>query len=253
MLRNCGSLFFSKAQNPSKSCSAVSHCKPDKIAKLTKRSSLSCSPSRFSPFISPEESVESDDEDNLSRVMRHRATIPWRSCGTYLSSAGLLLLLLLLLSQLLKHSLMVAIDYWLAHWTSKVITAKIEAASRNCSLVQVRDADNTGELRCLTVFVVPVYTLCKVGGDDVMQWLRCSKRCRACCQAVGIFKVVARVFLLVTRSFFSHISVFYAWEVLYTYELQDKVLSAKHEPFTLLIDILDQEASCGWLSLWQAR
>lgn len=128
------------------------------------RSTLSCSPSRFSPFISPEESVESDDEDNLSREMRHRATIPWRSCGTYLSSAGLLLLLLLLLSQLLKHSLMVAIDYWLAHWTSKVITAKIEAASRNCSLVQVRDADNTGELHCLTVFVVPVYTLCKVGG-----------------------------------------------------------------------------------------
>uniref|UniRef100_A0A3B4XS68 ATP-binding cassette, sub-family C (CFTR/MRP), member 8 n=1 Tax=Seriola lalandi dorsalis TaxID=1841481 RepID=A0A3B4XS68_SERLL len=73
-----------------------------------------------------EESVESDDDDSLSQVMRQRATIPWRSCGTYLSSAGLLLLTLLLLSQLLKHSLMVAIDYWLAHWTSHVITAKIE-------------------------------------------------------------------------------------------------------------------------------
>ncbi|RXN38805.1 ATP-binding cassette sub-family C member 8 isoform X1 [Labeo rohita] len=83
-----------------------------------------------------EQSAESDEEDNLSRVMRHRATIPWRSCGTYLSSAGLLLLLLLLLSQLLKHSLLVAIDYWLAHWTSKVITAKIDAAAHNCSLVQ---------------------------------------------------------------------------------------------------------------------
>uniref|UniRef100_A0A8C2C7U6 ATP-binding cassette, sub-family C (CFTR/MRP), member 8 n=1 Tax=Cyprinus carpio TaxID=7962 RepID=A0A8C2C7U6_CYPCA len=83
-----------------------------------------------------EQSVESDEEDNLSRVMRLRATIPWRSCGTYLSSAGLLLLLLLLLSQLLKHSLLVAIDYWLAHWTSKVITAKIDAAAHNCSLVQ---------------------------------------------------------------------------------------------------------------------
>uniref|UniRef100_A0A671QW98 ATP-binding cassette sub-family C member 8-like n=1 Tax=Sinocyclocheilus anshuiensis TaxID=1608454 RepID=A0A671QW98_9TELE len=88
-----------------------------------------------------EQSVESDEEDNLSRVMRHRATIPWRSCGTYLSSAGLLLLLLLLLSQLLKHSLLVAIDYWLAHWTSKVITAKIDAAAHNCSLVQVKIAD----------------------------------------------------------------------------------------------------------------
>uniref|UniRef100_A0A3Q3EHL9 ATP-binding cassette, sub-family C (CFTR/MRP), member 8 n=1 Tax=Kryptolebias marmoratus TaxID=37003 RepID=A0A3Q3EHL9_KRYMA len=51
-----------------------------------------------------EESVESDDEDNLS--------------------------------QLLKHSLMVAIDYWLAHWTSNVITAKIEATAHNCTIVQ---------------------------------------------------------------------------------------------------------------------
>uniref|UniRef100_A0A8C1JAG9 ATP-binding cassette, sub-family C (CFTR/MRP), member 8 n=1 Tax=Cyprinus carpio TaxID=7962 RepID=A0A8C1JAG9_CYPCA len=67
-----------------------------------------------------EQLVESDEEDNLSRVMRHRATIPWRSCGTYLSSAGLLLLLLLLLSQLLKHSLLVAIDYWLAYWTESL-------------------------------------------------------------------------------------------------------------------------------------
>uniref|UniRef100_A0A3Q2PBX8 ATP-binding cassette, sub-family C (CFTR/MRP), member 8 n=1 Tax=Fundulus heteroclitus TaxID=8078 RepID=A0A3Q2PBX8_FUNHE len=68
-----------------------------------------------------EESLDSEDDDNLSQVMRQRATIPWRSCGTYLSSAGLLLLTLLLLSQLLKHTLMVAIDYWLAHWTSHVI------------------------------------------------------------------------------------------------------------------------------------
>uniref|UniRef100_A0A673Z6B5 ATP-binding cassette, sub-family C (CFTR/MRP), member 8 n=1 Tax=Salmo trutta TaxID=8032 RepID=A0A673Z6B5_SALTR len=66
-----------------------------------------------------EESVDSDEDDNLSQAMRHRTTIPWHSCGVYLSSAGLLLLLLLLLSQLFKHSLMVAIDYWLAHWTSR--------------------------------------------------------------------------------------------------------------------------------------
>ncbi|XP_003447127.2 ATP-binding cassette sub-family C member 8 isoform X4 [Oreochromis niloticus] len=83
-----------------------------------------------------EESVESEDDDNLSQVMRQRATIPWRSCGTYLSSAGLLLLSLLLLSQLLKHSLMVAIDYWLAHWTSHVIAAKKDASAHNCTVVQ---------------------------------------------------------------------------------------------------------------------
>uniref|UniRef100_A0A674AB00 ATP-binding cassette, sub-family C (CFTR/MRP), member 8 n=1 Tax=Salmo trutta TaxID=8032 RepID=A0A674AB00_SALTR len=72
-----------------------------------------------------EESVESEEDDSLSQAMRHRTTIPWRSCGVYLSSAGFLLLPLLLLSQLFKHTLMVAIDYWLAHWTSHVITAKI--------------------------------------------------------------------------------------------------------------------------------
>ncbi|KAM6937451.1 ATP-binding cassette sub-family C member 8 isoform 1-T1 [Xenentodon cancila] len=83
-----------------------------------------------------EVSVESEDDDNLSQVMRQRATIPWRSCGTYLSSAGFLLLNLFLLSQLLKHSLMVAIDYWLAHWTSQVIAAKLDASAHNCTVVQ---------------------------------------------------------------------------------------------------------------------
>ena len=83
------------------------------------------------------ESEVSDDDDSLSQGMRHRTTIPWRSCGSYLSSAGLLLLALLLLSQLLKHSLMVAIDYWLAHWTSQVIAARAEASTHNCTVTQV--------------------------------------------------------------------------------------------------------------------
>ncbi|KAM6937452.1 ATP-binding cassette sub-family C member 8 isoform 2-T2 [Xenentodon cancila] len=87
-------------------------------------------------FDQTEVSVESEDDDNLSQVMRQRATIPWRSCGTYLSSAGFLLLNLFLLSQLLKHSLMVAIDYWLAHWTSQVIAAKLDASAHNCTVVQ---------------------------------------------------------------------------------------------------------------------
>uniref|UniRef100_A0A8C5A165 ATP-binding cassette, sub-family C (CFTR/MRP), member 8 n=1 Tax=Gadus morhua TaxID=8049 RepID=A0A8C5A165_GADMO len=71
-----------------------------------------------------EESLEGEDEDeddDVSGSMRQRDTIPWRSCRSYLSSAGALLLSLLCLSQLLKHTLMVAIDYWLAHWTSGVL------------------------------------------------------------------------------------------------------------------------------------
>uniref|UniRef100_A0A674KGA5 ATP binding cassette subfamily C member 8 n=1 Tax=Terrapene triunguis TaxID=2587831 RepID=A0A674KGA5_9SAUR len=71
-----------------------------------------------------EEITESDDDDNLSSVLHQRAKMPWRACGKYLSSAGILLLPLLVLSQLLKHTVMVAIDYWLAKWTSDVISAK---------------------------------------------------------------------------------------------------------------------------------
>ncbi|XP_041074965.1 ATP-binding cassette sub-family C member 8-like isoform X2 [Polyodon spathula] len=82
-----------------------------------------------------EESIESDDEDNMSSVLRQRAKIPWRACGTYLSSAGILLLPLLLLSQLFKHSLMLAIDYWLAKWTSDAISAKINS-DKNCTVSQ---------------------------------------------------------------------------------------------------------------------
>uniref|UniRef100_A0A663M4K8 ATP binding cassette subfamily C member 8 n=1 Tax=Athene cunicularia TaxID=194338 RepID=A0A663M4K8_ATHCN len=73
-----------------------------------------------------EEVTESDDEDNLSSVLHQRAKMPWRACGKYLSAAGILLLPLLVLSQLLKHTVMVAIDYWLACWTSAAISEKAD-------------------------------------------------------------------------------------------------------------------------------
>uniref|UniRef100_A0A8C6Y5I8 ATP binding cassette subfamily C member 8 n=1 Tax=Naja naja TaxID=35670 RepID=A0A8C6Y5I8_NAJNA len=66
-----------------------------------------------------EEMPESDDDDdNLSSVLHRRTEMSWQACGKYLSSAGLLFLPLLIFSQLLKHSVMVSIDYWLALWTS---------------------------------------------------------------------------------------------------------------------------------------
>uniref|UniRef100_A0A4W3IJK9 ATP-binding cassette, sub-family C (CFTR/MRP), member 8 n=1 Tax=Callorhinchus milii TaxID=7868 RepID=A0A4W3IJK9_CALMI len=83
-----------------------------------------------------EDTLESDDEDNLSSVLRQRAKLPWRACGKYLSAAGCLLLPLLILSQLFKHTVMVAIDYWLAKWTSDAIQLKIEAERTNCSNVE---------------------------------------------------------------------------------------------------------------------
>ncbi|XP_078409735.1 ATP-binding cassette sub-family C member 9-like isoform X3 [Cetorhinus maximus] len=65
-----------------------------------------------------EEDEEDDDEDNMSTVMRLRTKMPWRAFWRYLTSGGFLLLFLLIISKLLKHSVMVAIDYWLAEWTS---------------------------------------------------------------------------------------------------------------------------------------
>lgn len=62
----------------------------------------------------------------------------WGSLGTYLRTAGPLLLPLLILSQLTKHSLMLATDYWLAHWTSQAVTARADGAERNCTSAQVK-------------------------------------------------------------------------------------------------------------------
>ncbi|KAI6068140.1 ATP-binding cassette sub-family C member 8 [Aix galericulata] len=84
-----------------------------------------------------EEVTESDDEDNLSSVLHQRAKMPWRACGKYLSAAGILLLPLLILSQLLKHTVMVAIDYWLARWTSEAISEKPDLEMKNCSQCEI--------------------------------------------------------------------------------------------------------------------
>ena len=82
-----------------------------------------------------EDAAESEEEDSLSSVLHQRAKIPWRACAKYLSSAGILLLSLLVFSQLLKHMVLVAIDYWLAKWTDSVLT--LSPVARNCSLSQV--------------------------------------------------------------------------------------------------------------------
>ncbi|CAB1346304.1 unnamed protein product, partial [Coregonus sp. 'balchen'] len=65
-----------------------------------------------------EEEEEEEDDDNMSTTTSRRSKIPWRVCWQYLSSGGFLMVLLMVFSKLLKHSVMVAIDYWLATWTS---------------------------------------------------------------------------------------------------------------------------------------
>ncbi|XP_053113746.1 ATP-binding cassette sub-family C member 9 isoform X2 [Hemicordylus capensis] len=65
-----------------------------------------------------EEEEDEDEDDNMSTVMRFRTKMPWKTCWRYLTSGGFLLLFLMIFSKLLKHSVMVGIDYWLAQWTS---------------------------------------------------------------------------------------------------------------------------------------
>ncbi|XP_076862796.1 ATP-binding cassette sub-family C member 9 isoform X4 [Brachyhypopomus gauderio] len=65
-----------------------------------------------------EEQEEEDEEDNMSTTTSRRSKIPWKVCWRYLSSSGFLLVFVVVTSKLAKHSVMVAIDYWLAAWTS---------------------------------------------------------------------------------------------------------------------------------------
>lgn len=80
---------------------------------------LSVQTNRFDQIIwVTEEEEEEDEDDNMSTVMRLRTKMPWKTCWRYLTSGGFFLLFLMIFSKLLKHSVIVAIDYWLARWTS---------------------------------------------------------------------------------------------------------------------------------------
>ncbi|XP_053416705.1 ATP-binding cassette sub-family C member 8 isoform X4 [Nycticebus coucang] len=123
-----------------------------------------------------EEAAESEEDDNLSSVLHQRAKIPWQACAEYLSSAGILLLSLLVLSQLLKHMVLVAIDYWLAKWTDSALTLNPTAAS-NCSLSQECALDQTVYAMVFTVLCSLGIVLCLVTSVTV-EWtgLKVAKR-----------------------------------------------------------------------------
>uniref|UniRef100_A0A8C6CE91 ATP binding cassette subfamily C member 8 n=1 Tax=Monodon monoceros TaxID=40151 RepID=A0A8C6CE91_MONMO len=122
-----------------------------------------------------EEVAESGEEDNLSSVLHQRAKIPWRACTKYLSSAGMLLLSLLVFSQLLKHMVLVAIDYWLAKWTDSALI--LSPMSRNCSLSQECSLDQTVYAMVFTVLCSLGIVLCLVTSITV-EWtgLKVAKR-----------------------------------------------------------------------------
>ncbi|XP_034720006.1 ATP-binding cassette sub-family C member 9 [Etheostoma cragini] len=85
-----------------------------------------------------EEEEEEEDDDNMSTTTNRRSKIPWRVCWCYMSSGGFFMALLMVSSKLLKHSVIVAIDYWLAIWTSSKTNQSAGAgpdASNGTSLV----------------------------------------------------------------------------------------------------------------------
>uniref|UniRef100_A0A2K5R6Y4 ATP-binding cassette sub-family C member 8 n=1 Tax=Cebus imitator TaxID=2715852 RepID=A0A2K5R6Y4_CEBIM len=122
-----------------------------------------------------EEAAESEEDDNLSSMLHQRAEIPWRACAKYLSSAGILLLSLLVFSQLLKHMVLVGIDYWLAKWTDSALT--LTPAARNCSLSQECALDQTVYAMVFTVLCSLGIVLCLVTSVTV-EWtgLKVAKR-----------------------------------------------------------------------------
>uniref|UniRef100_A0A8C7E548 ATP binding cassette subfamily C member 8 n=1 Tax=Naja naja TaxID=35670 RepID=A0A8C7E548_NAJNA len=126
-----------------------------------------------------EEMPESDDDDdNLSSVLHRRTEMSWQACGKYLSSAGLLFLPLLIFSQLLKHSVMVSIDYWLALWTSDAISSE---TGKNCSFCQESKFSHFSYSKIFSVLCCVGIILCLVTsiavewtGLKVAKKLHCS-------------------------------------------------------------------------------
>ncbi|XP_039625641.1 ATP-binding cassette sub-family C member 9 isoform X1 [Polypterus senegalus] len=81
-----------------------------------------------------EEEEEEDDEDTMSMMTNRRTKIPWGVCWRYLSSGGFVLLFMMVFSKLLKHSVIVAIDYWLATWTSSNMSSIPENVTSNATV-----------------------------------------------------------------------------------------------------------------------
>ncbi|XP_029105466.1 ATP-binding cassette sub-family C member 9 isoform X2 [Scleropages formosus] len=102
-----------------------------------------------------EEEEEEDEEDTFSTTTSRRSKIPWKVCWRYLSSGGFLMVAMMVSSKLLKHSVMVAIDFWLANWTSSL--QNVSSKSSNITLDEQESARHRS-------YYVPVFSiLCGAG------------------------------------------------------------------------------------------
>ncbi|XP_077400462.1 ATP-binding cassette sub-family C member 9 isoform X2 [Vanacampus margaritifer] len=111
-----------------------------------------------------EEEEEEEDDDNLSTTTNRRSKVPWKVCWCYLSSGGFFMVFLMMSSKLLKHSVIMAIDYWLAIWTSHHANFTMVPGPNGTCLVQMvnktfHGAANSEDPFYMTVFMV----LCAAG------------------------------------------------------------------------------------------
>ncbi|XP_051911524.1 ATP-binding cassette sub-family C member 9 isoform X2 [Hippocampus zosterae] len=108
-----------------------------------------------------EEEEEEEDEDNLSTTTSRRSKVPWKVCWCYLSSGGFFMVFLMMACKLLKHSVIMAIDYWLAIWTSNHSNrTAVPSANGTCEVIEGRrSAVDSEDSFYLTVFMV----LCAAG------------------------------------------------------------------------------------------
>ncbi|XP_026564930.1 ATP-binding cassette sub-family C member 9 [Pseudonaja textilis] len=95
-----------------------------------------------------EEEEEEEEDDSMSSAMPLRTKMPWKTCWLYLTSGGFLLLSLMIFSKLLKHSVIVAIDFWLAQWTSTNQTQTL-CSEKTCHVAVFSILSGAGIVLCL--------------------------------------------------------------------------------------------------------
>ncbi|XP_062300093.1 ATP-binding cassette sub-family C member 9 isoform X1 [Scomber scombrus] len=112
-----------------------------------------------------EEEEEEEDDDNMSTTTNRRSKIPWRVCWCYMSSGGFFMVFLMVSSKLLKHSVIVAIDYWLARWTSSKTNQSTGAgaySSNGTSLAETIGMNTTSYLPVFIILCAAGITLCLI-------------------------------------------------------------------------------------------
>lgn len=114
-----------------------------------------------------EEEEEEEEDDNMSTTTNRRSKIPWRVCWCYMSSGGFFMVFLMVSSKLLKHSVIVAIDCWLASWTSSKNQSTGADMSNGTSLATVISSNATlptpGALENKDYYLPVFIVLCAAG------------------------------------------------------------------------------------------